>query len=114
MRSGAVVRRSDIRIAGEENLTRFRSSPSFEGHFCKTCGGSLFAYEDSELELMYLCPGTLDDGAHPGHPTDKESHIYCGSKASWEIIADGLPQYDTTSPDEIVTDIQRLTGDVKP
>jgi hypothetical protein len=63
--------------------------------------------------MMYLCPGSLDDGAHPGHPADKESHIYVGSKASWETIADGLPQYDTTSPDEIITGTQRQSGDLK-
>jgi hypothetical protein len=113
MASGAVIRKSDLRITGEENLARFRSSPSLEGCVCKTCHSSLFGYEDSEPELMYLSPGSLDDGAHPGHPKDKESHIYVRSKASWEIIADGLPQYETTSPDEIITEIQRQSGDVK-
>jgi hypothetical protein len=56
---------------------------------------------------MYFSPGTLDGGVHPGHPADKECHIYVGSKAEWERIADDLPQYDTSSPDEIMTALQR-------
>lgn len=26
-------------------------------------------------------------------------HIYVGSKASWEIIAEGVPQYDEAPPE---------------
>ena len=104
---GAVIRRSQIRIEGESNLTTYRSSLSFAGQFCKTCGCHLFSYEDSEADLMYLAPATLDGGAHPGHPADKESHIHVGSKAEWEQIAGGLPMYDAASPDKIITGIQR-------
>lgn len=113
MASGATIRKVDLQITGEESLTRIRSSPSFERCFCKVCGGHLFAYEDSEPNLMYLEPGSLDDGAHPGHPSDKESHIYVRSKVSWETIGDGLPQFETVSPDEIIAESQRQSGDVK-
>ena len=104
---GAVIARTDIRIESVENLTTFCSSASFARQFCKTCGCPLFAYEDSEPRLMYFAPGTLDGGVHPGHPVDKEAHIYVGSKAEWDHIADGLPMYDTSSPDEIITEVQR-------
>lgn len=113
MASGAVVRKADLKITGEENLTHFRSSPSFDGCFCNICGSHLFAYEDSEPNLMYLSPGSLDDGAHPGHPTDKECHIYVRSKVPWETISDGLPQYETASPDEIITETQRGSDSIK-
>lgn len=105
--AGGVVRRADLQISNTENLAAYRTSPSFENHFCKTCGCHLFAYEDSEKELMYFFPATLDGGVHPGHPADKESHIYVGSRAEWETIGGNLPQYDTTSPDEIITGIQK-------
>jgi hypothetical protein len=104
---GAVIRRSQIRIEGESNLTTYRSSPSFAGQFCKTCGCHLFSYEDSETELMYLAPATLDGGAHPGHPAGKETHIHVASKAEWEQIGGDLPQYGAASPDEIITGAQR-------
>lgn len=107
---GAVIRRADIRITGEEALTRYRTSKSFEYRFCATCGSRLLAYEDSEPDLMYFMPATLDGGAHPGHPQDRESHIHVASKAPWERLADDLPKYDEASPDEIVSDLMRSSS----
>lgn len=104
---GAVVERSSLRIDGEENLITYMKSPGYRTQFCKTCGSPLFAYEESEKKLMYFAPATLDGGKHPGHPADKEVHIYVGSKAEWEKIPDDLPKYDNGCPDEIVTQIQR-------
>ena len=104
---GAVCPREAITIHGQESLKQIRTSPSFERHFCSGCGCHLFGYEESEPRLMYFLPATLDGGAHPGHPADKESHIYVRSKAPWERMADSLPQYLTTSPDEIITEQQK-------
>ena len=104
---GAVIAKSQVRIEGEANLTTYRSSPSFAGQFCKTCGCHLFSHEDGEKELMYFSPATLDGGVHPGHPADKECHIYVGSKAAWARLDDTLPRYETTSPDDIVTEVER-------
>jgi hypothetical protein len=56
---------------------------------------------------MYFFPATLDGGVHPGHPAGKECHIYVGSRSEWEHLSDELPKYDTTSPDEIISDMQR-------
>jgi hypothetical protein len=105
--AGAVIDRSDIEITGTANLVSYRTSSTFENLFCGTCGCHLFAYEDSEPRLMYFFPATLDGGVHPGHPADKESHIYVGSKAVWDTVSGSLPKYDTTSPDEIITGTQR-------
>lgn len=105
--SGAVVNRGDLSIAGADNLTTYRSSPSFAGQFCRTCGGHLFGYEESEPRIMYISPGTLDGGAHPGHPADKECHTYLRSKAPWERLGDDLPKFEASSPDEIITGRQK-------
>ena len=104
---GAVIRRENIVIESDANLTTFYTSKTFYGQFCKTCGCHLFEYEVSEPTVMYFFPATLDGGRHPGHPAGKECHIYVGSKAEWDNIRDGLPQYETTSPDEIISGIQR-------
>jgi hypothetical protein len=107
---GAVIRRADLRITGEEALTRYRTSKSFEYRFCATCGSRIFAYEDSEPELMYFMPATLDGGVHPGHPPDRESHIHCGSRAEWERLTDDLPKFEEASPDEIVSEMMRAAA----
>jgi hypothetical protein len=108
--SGAVVRKADVKIGGAENLTGYRSSPSFERLFCRVCGGQLFSYEDSEDEVMYLSVAAIDGGKYPGHPPGSESHIYAGSKAEWETIGGGLPQYEKSAPGEIITKQQRSEG----
>lgn len=105
--SGAVVRRADMEITGGENLTTYSSSASFHSQFCRTCGCQLFGYEDSELDLMYFAPATLDGGVHPGHPAEKESHIYVGSRAEWDCLGEGIARYEEESPDEIITAVQR-------
>lgn len=108
--TGGVISRRLIRIEGAANLSRYRSSPSFERQFCKTCSCELFAYEDSETDLMYFAPATIDGGKHPGHPEGSESHIYLRSKCEWEQVVDDLPKYEAASPDEIVTGVQRGEG----
>lgn len=108
---GAVIHRRDIEIAGEDQLTAYRTSRSFEYRFCRTCGSRLFACEDGEPDLMYFMPATLDNGAHPGHPSDKECHIHVGSKAVWDDICGDLPKYEEASPDEIETELIRVARD---
>jgi hypothetical protein len=105
--TGAVIERAKIRITGEENLTTYRSTPSFPDQFCRICGCRLFSYEDEEPSVMYYAPATLDGGIHPRHPDGKEAHTFTASKAAWERIEDSLPQYQERSPDEIVTGIMK-------
>lgn len=108
--TGAVVKRSAVSITGEKNLSVYRSTPSFPDYFCKTCGCHLFAYEESEPEIMYLAVWTLDGGVHPDHPEGSEAHTYMRSKAEWDHTGKPLPTYATLSPDEIVTGLQRTEG----
>ena len=108
--TGAVISRRSLVIEGADNLGRYRTSPSFERQFCRTCSCYLFAYEDSEPDLMYFAPATIDGGRHPGHPPQSESHIYLRSKCEWEQVGDDLPKYEAASPDDIVTDLQRAEG----
>lgn len=104
---GAVVRRADLEIEGEAALTDYASSPGFVYRFCSTCGSRLFAEEEGETEVMYLMPATLDGGVHPGHPAEKESHTFVGSKAEWDRFDVGLPRHREGSPDEIVSRLMR-------
>lgn len=104
---GAVIRKADLSVAGQEHLTVYEGSPGFAYHFCSRCGCRLFAYEERAPELMYLMAATLDGGVDPGHPPEKEAHIWVGSKAEWDRIGDDLPQFGEASPDEIVTGIMR-------
>jgi hypothetical protein len=106
--TGGVIEKSQLSIdRGLDNLTAYRSSPSFRRLFCRTCGCQLFAYEDTEPVLMYFAPATLDGGVHPGHPPGTEYHIHFASRAEWDRTSDDLTKYEGIGPDEIVTQIQK-------
>lgn len=96
--TGAVADADKLRIdKGEENLTAYRSSETCQRLFCKTCGSQLFFRVDGFSDETYFMPATLDGGVHPGHPRETECHIYVDSKAEWDEIADGLPQFPERS-----------------
>jgi hypothetical protein len=101
------MRRDKVVIEGAENLTGYRTSPSFEEQFCSTCGCNLFSYEDGEANLFYVELPSLDGGVDPGHPREMESHIYMGSRAEWEHVSDAIPHYEKEGPGEIITEFQK-------
>lgn len=76
---------------GEENLTRFDSSPGVSRLFCKTCGCQLFNDLERDTRLRWFMPGTLDGGPHPG-AADRERHTYVDSKLPWLHLDDKLPR----------------------
>lgn len=89
------VPRTGFRIErGADNLAEYQSSPGNHRHFCRTCGCQLYTEIDSTPDAVYYATGTLDGGAHPGHPKSREQHIFVGSKVPWFKIADDLPQKD--------------------
>ncbi|MFK7802536.1 MAG: GFA family protein [Anaerolineae bacterium] len=92
--SGAVLYTKDVQItAGEDNLALYGSSAGNWRKFCKTCGCHLFMVVDQFPEKIYVWVASLDGGAHPGHPADKEAHIFVESKAPWEQIPAETLQY---------------------
>lgn len=98
------MRRDKVEIEGEQNLTRYRTSPGFEQQFCRTCGCNLFAYDDEDATLFYVDLPTLDDGQDPGHPREMESHIFMNSRAAWEHVSDAIPHYQAGDPRAIITE----------
>ena len=79
---------------GLEHLAVYRSSATVQRSFCRICGCALFFEADEDLGVIDFATGTLDGGAHPGHPSEEEMHIFVGSKVPWYEITDGLPQFD--------------------
>ena len=79
-------------LNGELKLTNFVAQEDFKLHFCSECGSTLGgSYKD---KVSWITLGCLDE-----NPTIKiEKHIFVGSKANWEIIPEGVPQYDEWPP----------------
>lgn len=56
--------------------------------FCGNCGSSLYA-EKPKRGMLHLRIGTLDEAPS----LRPQFHSFVASKAEWDTICDGLPQY---------------------
>ncbi|MCG8315181.1 MAG: GFA family protein [Pseudomonadales bacterium] len=73
--------------AGEALLTTYANQDGFGMRFCSKCGSKLCGiYQDQVHGIMLGC---LNED--PG--ITLEQHIFVGSKAGWEVIPEGVPQY---------------------
>lgn len=76
-------------LQGQDALQTYVKSAQTELAFCRVCGSSLYA-DKPQREMLHLRLGSLDEA--PSLPP--QFHSYVGSKASWDQICDGLPQYE--------------------
>ena len=99
--SAAVLDADQLQIdSGGDHIAAFESSAGNWRRFCQSCGCQLFMTVDIIPNEIYLWVASLDEGAHPGHPTDKEVHIFVGSKAPWENVEKSHPHF-AELPDNI-------------
>jgi hypothetical protein len=74
-------------VSGEELLTSYVGQHGFGLQFCKVCGSTVCGIYNGEVHGVTL-------GCVNGDPDiELGIHIYVGSKASWEKIPEGVPQY---------------------
>ena len=79
-------------ISGESQLTSYVGEHGFGLQFCKVCGSTLCTVYNGVVHGVTL-------GCLNGDPQVKLGmHIYVGSKAKWETIAPGVPQYEKDPP----------------
>lgn len=81
-------------MQGADLLTSYVNVRGEGLQFCKTCGSTLCGVVGGEVHGVTL--GCVD-----GDPKLKLArHIFVGSKATWEEIAEGVPQYEEYPPDK--------------
>lgn len=90
----SVYPREAVGIEGAGNLASYESSPGTHRFFCRGCGCQVYCDVESRPALRYVNTGTLEGGAHPGHPAEREAHIHVADKVPWFRIGDGLPQHE--------------------
>lgn len=73
---------------GEDNLTTYAGNHGFGIQFCKTCGSTLCGVYEGRVMGVTLGCVNGDPGVKIGR------HIYVGSKATWDIIPEGVPHFD--------------------
>lgn len=79
-------------VSGEDKLTSYIGKHGFGLQFCTQCGSTLSGVFDGEIHGVTL-------GCVNGDPKVQiGKHIYVGSKAAWETIPEGAPQYEEGPP----------------
>lgn len=78
--------------SGADFVERYQSSPGRERCFCRKCGSPLVATHYGKVTEVVLGTVDGDPGVRPGE------HIFVGSKAPWNEIADALPQFEEWPP----------------
>lgn len=89
----ALVESSEFHwLEGENLLTSYIGEHGFGLQFCKKCGSTMSGVYKGAIHGITL-------GCVNGDPKiELGRHIYVGSKASWESIAEGVPQYKAAAP----------------
>lgn len=80
-------------VRGSERLTTFSSQHGFGLQFCSKCGSTLCGIYQGKVHGVTL--GCLNEDPQ----IEIGRHIFVGSKASWEVIPDGVTQYQEHAPD---------------
>jgi hypothetical protein len=81
-------------LAGEDLLTSYVGKQGYGYQFCSQCGSTLCGIHQGEIHGVTL-------GCINGDPQiEIGRHIYVGSKASWEAIPAGVPQFQEGAPED--------------
>ena len=80
-------------VCGTNLLTTFSSMHGFGLQFCSQCGSTLCGIYQDEVHGVTL--GCLNDDPK----IEIGRHIFVGSKASWEVIPEGVTQYQEHAPE---------------
>lgn len=90
----ALVNPDEFRwLTGEDQLTSYVSAHGFGLQFCSKCGSTLCGIFEGTVHGVTL-------GCTNGDPdVEIGKHIFVGSKASWELIPDGVVTFKEGSPE---------------
>ena len=81
-------------LSGEGLLSSYASTDGAGLQFCSQCGSTLCGTYEGRVPGVTL--GCID-----GDPEiELGRHIFVGSKASWETIPEGVPQFDEWPPEK--------------
>ena len=81
-------------ICGANLLTTYANQQGFGFQFCKQCGSTLCGIYKNEVHGVTL--GCLNEDPQ----IEIGRHIFVGSKANWELMPEGVRQYQEHAPDD--------------
>lgn len=80
-------------VCGTEYLTSYTGKQGFGLQFCRQCGSTLCGTYQGQVHGITLGCLYEDPEIEIGR------HIFVGSKASWEVMPEGVTQYETQPPE---------------
>lgn len=80
-------------VSGMALLTSYVGGHDFGLQFCKKCGSTLSGFYQGKVNGITL--GCLNEDPE----IEIGRHIFVGSKASWEVIPEGVLQYEEYPPE---------------
>lgn len=90
----ALVEPKEFRwLAGEGMLTSYVGEHGFGLQFCRQCGSTLCGVFNGAVHGLTLGCVNGDPEIEIGH------HIFVGSKAKWEVMPEGITQYEEAPPE---------------
>ena len=90
----ALVNPADFEwLSGEQLLTAYFNKDGHGLKFCSCCGSTLCGVVDGQIHGITL--GCLNDDPK----LEIQRHIYAGSRARWEVMPEGVVQYDEDVPE---------------
>ena len=94
----ALVEPDDFQwLSGQDLLTSYVGKHGFGLQFCSKCGSTLCGIYNGKVHGVTL-------GCLNGNPDVRIGrHIFVGSKASWEVMPEGVLQYDEGVPKKCIT-----------
>lgn len=81
-------------VQGEDLLTNYESQQDFGLRFCSKCGSTLCGTYKGEVHGVTLGCVNGDPEIEIGY------HLFTGSKATWEILPEGITAFDEAPPME--------------
>ncbi len=82
-------------LEGSELLTSYESQAGFGLQFCSKCGSTLCGTHNGEVHGVTL--GCLNENPK----IEIGYHIFVGSKASWELLPEGIATYEEGVPNNV-------------
>jgi len=82
-------------LSGEPLLTTYASKTGAGIQFCSKCGSTLCGTDNGQVIGVAL--GCVEGDPH----IEIGMHIFVGSKATWEVIPEGVPQYEEWQPEHL-------------
>ena len=93
--TNGIVEKNNFKIiSGEDQLTGYEASPGQTKYFCRQCGSPIISRNVTRPDQVRIRIGTIESDLLE----KPEAHIFISSKANWENLSEGLPQYDEWEP----------------